>query len=152
MKTVSLKKSMRKKLDGWKSSGQPPADELIWVKADGKHYRGRFVEVKAGRLRVQSEKFGKGSVSLDQLSPASLAFAKRLSSMGTTAKPAPEQTKPEIEAWTSTDGKVVKARFVRLEDDKLTVETAAGKSYTFPLDRLDQKSQAKAKELARDKD
>ncbi len=142
----ALKKSVRAKLEKWKAGGRPAA-ELIWVRTDGRHYRGRFVEVKAGRLHVESEKFGKGSLLLDELSPGSQAYAKQLA--GSEEKPEkPATVERKIETWTSSDGKVVKARFVSLEEERLTVENAAGKSYTFPLKRLDQESQAKAKELA----
>ena len=141
----NLRKSMRKKLDGWKPSGKPPAGELIWVRANGRHYRGRFVEVREGRLHVESEKFGKGSVALKELSSASLAFAQQLLA---SAKSEPEPAGRKLESWTSSDGKSVKARFVNLNDGRLTVETEEGKSYTFPLGRLDPKSQARARELA----
>ena len=141
-----LKKSIRAKLAKWKTGGTP-SDEMIWVRKDGRHYRGRFIEVKDGRLHVQSEKFGKGSLPLDELSPASLSYAKQLAGTKSEAEePSPGASK--IETWTSRDGKVVQARFVALKDELLTVETAAGKAYTFPLDRLDQKSQAKAKQLS----
>ena len=121
------------------------------MRVDGRHYRGRFVEVKEGRLHVESEKFGKGSLPLGELSPGSLAFAKQLAGM--KAKPEPEEpVGQKVESWTSSDGKVVKARFVSLKGGELTVETASGKSYTFPLGRLDKNSQAKAKQLAGNKD
>ena len=137
-----LRKSMRKHLADWKPSTQIPDDELTWVKSDGRHYRGKFIEVKDERLHVESEKFGKGSVALSELGPGSLAYAKLLSDK----KPAPTETK--LESWKNTDGKAIEARFVSLKNNQLTVETDAGKSYTFPLDRLDQTSQAKAKKLA----
>ena len=144
----NLKKTVRAKLAVWKPGGKPSADELIWVRADGRHYRGRFIEVKEGRLHVESEKFGKGSLALEELSPGSLAFVKQLA--GVRANPKREQSERVIQAWTSSDGKVLRARFVRLEDGELTVETAAGNPYTFPLKRLDRESQAKAKRLAAD--
>ena len=145
-----LRKSVRKKLDGWKPADKPPADEWIWVRANGRHYRGRFVEVKDGKLHVESEKFGKGSVSLSELSAASLAFAQQLAGAG--KEPAEKTPGHSIETWKSSDGKAIEARFVKLEGNKLTVETTAGKSYTFPLQRLDQKSQQRAKQLAVGKD
>ncbi|MGI9244853.1 MAG: hypothetical protein ACR2RV_28880 [Verrucomicrobiales bacterium] len=141
-----LKRTMRAKLAGWKASDKPPAQELIWVRADGRHYRGRFVEVSGGRLRVESDKFGKGSLALGELAPGSLRFARQLSEKGGDA--APEESGHKIETWTSSDGKAVEARFVSLENDEITVETDAGKSYTFPLERLDRRSRMRAEEIA----
>ena len=145
-----LKETMRTKLAAWKPSGKPPADEFIWIRTDGRHYRGRFVEVKDAKLHVESTKFGKGSLRLEELSPASRAYAEQLASVGTpqAQNSGKGESEPKFENWTSSDGKVVKARFISLQDGKLTVETATGKSYTFPLDRLGEKSQARAKALA----
>ncbi len=42
---------------------------------------------------------------------------------------------------------MIEARFVSLAAGKLTVETAAGKSYTFPLQRLNEESRARAQAL-----
>lgn len=142
-----LRKALRGKLDAWRPGGLPPADELIWVRADGRHYNGRFVAVKAGRLHVQSEKFGEGSLPLGELSPCSQIFAKRLAAM--VEKPKPGGEEHEVETWTSSEGGDLQASFVSLIDGKLTVETATGKAHTFPLKRLSQESQARAKDLAK---
>ena len=140
-----LRKSIRAKL-GEAGAGGTGDAELIWVRKDGRHYRGRFIEVKDGRLHVESEKFGKGSLSLEELSPGSLSYAKLLA--GKVEGAVPDGAGDGIESWTSSDGKVIEARFVKLQGETLTVETAAGKSYSFPLGRLEAKSQARAKQLA----
>jgi hypothetical protein len=145
----NLKRAVRATLSGWNTNGKPPAHELIWVRADGRHYRGRFIDVSGGRLHVESEKFGRGSLALDELAPGSLGFAKQFA--GKQERPAPEQSGHRIETWTSTDGKAVDARFINLENDEITVETETGKSYTFPLRRLDRRSRVRAEEIARGK-
>lgn len=63
-----------------------------------------------------------------------------------TAKPKP---KGEIVEWTDKTGKfTVKARFVSLEDDKLTLEKADGKPVTMAISKLNDVGQKRAKKLA----
>ncbi|QTN34135.1 hypothetical protein HZ994_18030 [Akkermansiaceae bacterium] len=50
------------------------------------------------------------------------------------------------DTWTSSDGKTIEADFVRLQDDSLFLRSA-GKEYSVPLSRLDQKSQGYARFL-----
>lgn len=52
------------------------------------------------------------------------------------------------QSWTSNDGKVVQAAFVSLQGDLITLKTADGKTFTFPLSRLSAESQAQAKAAA----
>ncbi|SKB03850.1 Planctomycete cytochrome C [Prosthecobacter debontii] len=52
------------------------------------------------------------------------------------------------QSWTSSDGKVVQANFVSLQGDLITLKTADGKTFTFPLSRLSAESQAQAKAAA----
>ncbi|MFT4588781.1 MAG: hypothetical protein ACI8QF_002888 [Limisphaerales bacterium] len=51
------------------------------------------------------------------------------------------------ETWTSADGRTITATFVKVSDDKITLETK-GKQYTIPLSKLSPKSRAYALVLA----
>ncbi len=50
--------------------------------------------------------------------------------------------------WTSTDGKIIKAGFVRLNTDSVVIKTDAGKMFKVPLARLSPESQEQAKKSA----
>ncbi|MCB1134027.1 MAG: SUMF1/EgtB/PvdO family nonheme iron enzyme, partial [Verrucomicrobiae bacterium] len=48
--------------------------------------------------------------------------------------------------WTGTNRKTIRARFVSLENDRVTLELEGGKQAVVPLDRLDRASQKQARE------
>ncbi len=50
--------------------------------------------------------------------------------------------------WKNLEGKIIKARFVRLAGDSVMLLLANGKSYRYPLVKLSDESQAQAKKLA----
>ncbi|MEM0969225.1 MAG: c-type cytochrome domain-containing protein [Verrucomicrobiota bacterium] len=47
--------------------------------------------------------------------------------------------------WKNTEGKVIKAKFLGLEGEQISLLLANGKSYRFPLAKLDEASQEQAK-------
>ncbi|NOX99525.1 MAG: hypothetical protein GXP30_07330 [Verrucomicrobia bacterium] len=53
--------------------------------------------------------------------------------------------------WKNLEGKIIKARFVRLAGDSVMLLLANGKSYRYPLAKLSEESRAQAKKLAVDK-
>jgi hypothetical protein len=61
---------------------------------------------------------------------------------------APEGPPPPIQDWTNTDGKTIKARYVRMSGDAVVIKTADGKSYKVPLAKLSAASQELAKVAA----
>jgi hypothetical protein len=74
---------------------------------------------------------------------------------GTPGKPAsglkprePEAPPAPIQDWTSTDGKTIKARYVRMSGEAVVIKTADGKSWKVPLSKLSIVSQEQAKTAA----
>jgi hypothetical protein len=51
-----------------------------------------------------------------------------------------------LQSWTSSDGKVIQAKFIKLEGDYVTLEVG-GQQHKFPLARLSPESMALAKKL-----
>ena len=60
----------------------------------------------------------------------------------------PEGPPAPLQDWTSTDGKTIKARYVRMSGDAVVIKTADNKSWKVPLSKLDAASQARAKAAA----
>jgi len=54
----------------------------------------------------------------------------------------------EVVDWKNSAGKVIKARFVRLNGDSVMLLLENGKSYNYPLAKLSEESQAQAKKMA----
>lgn len=52
------------------------------------------------------------------------------------------------ETWVSAQGKRIRATFVSLNGDQLTLKLKGGKTYTMPLSKLNASSQTRAKDLA----
>ena len=50
-----------------------------------------------------------------------------------------------MQNWTSADGKVIQAKFIKLDGDSVVIERADGQQFTVPLSRLSPESQAQAK-------
>ncbi|MEM9283619.1 MAG: c-type cytochrome domain-containing protein [Verrucomicrobiota bacterium] len=63
-------------------------------------------------------------------------------------EPAMTDAAPEIHDWTNTSNVTIKAMFLAVKGTDISLKTAAGQVYTFPLDRLSPESQALAKRLA----
>jgi hypothetical protein len=53
-----------------------------------------------------------------------------------------------MQDWTSTDGKTIKARYVRMSGEAVVIKTADGKSWKVPLSKLSTTSQEQAKTAA----
>lgn len=65
---------------------------------------------------------------------------------GEPAAPA-ENSKEKFLTWTNTEGKAIEARFVRIAGDAVTLLMKDGKSYNYPLAKLNEESQSQAKKL-----
>lgn len=77
-----LTKLMGKRLDGWESSGNPPAEELTWMRGNERHYRGRYLELKDGELTVETVAGKSYSFPLQRLGKKSQARAQQLFDAG----------------------------------------------------------------------
>jgi len=62
-------------------------------------------------------------------------------------EPAAASEKDKFLSWTNTEGKSIEAKFVRMAGDAVTLMMKDGKSYNYPLAKLDEASQAQAKKL-----
>lgn len=132
---------------------ESPADRAIYWPLKGKdlHYTGSFVGLdESGKLRLKMQKDGKlATIPLDRLTPQSAVFARMLAGKEGNSDSEPASAdEPELESWTGSNGKTLQARFIRLVDDKVTLEMEDGKTYTLPLDRLAESSRERARELA----
>jgi hypothetical protein len=66
-----------------------------------------------------------------------------------TAKKAPAKSDSPLRTWTSKNGKFkIQAKFVRLEDDQLTLEKEGGDTVTVALEKLSEADQKAAREFA----
>ena len=66
---------------------------------------------------------------------------------GSLAPRTPETPAP-LQDWTNTEGKTIKARYVRMSGDAVVIKTAEGKSFKVPLAKLAAVSQQQAKAAA----
>jgi Planctomycete cytochrome C len=78
--------------------------------------------------------------SLDGAAPT----AKKPSSSGL----APREPEVPLQDWTNTEGKTIKARYVRISGEAVVIRTADNKSYKVPLAKLSPASQDQAKAAA----
>lgn len=93
----------------------------------------------------------------NRLTPAELALLEgwikegATLTVGTAAAPAaaPTALPAAAQTWTSSDGRMVEASFVRLEGDTVQLRvTATGVVHSFPMTRLSAESQAQARAAA----
>ncbi len=116
--------------------------QLRWPMKENRYGNGKFVDLDGEWLNLEGKNGEKGRYAVADMTEASLAFARELAG----AAPAVAGGF-EIETWTSNDGKTLEAKFVSLDGESVTLETAAGKRYTLPLERLDSFSAARAQQL-----
>jgi len=63
----------------------------------------------------------------------------------TAAPAAPATAGGAMQNWTSSDGKVIQAKFIKLDGDNVVIQRADGQTFSVPLSRLSPESQAQAK-------
>lgn len=139
---------------------------MQWKLNDGKsHHKGEFVSCTEGRLTILQEGTQR-TYPLEAFNAGTVAYAKRLQSMKERKELDNSKDKPEnspkkkegpmaelkAENWTNSKGQTVKATFVKLDGEKITLRLANGKESTFNLNVLSTESIARAKELAAVKD
>lgn len=152
LKEAKKYREMKKRVvaicEGESEPERNPDRVLYWSSKGGdRYYVGSFQKVDdKGKLVLKSKEGKTMKVGFHLLSTNAAQFAKRLAGQGEKSAPAVEATL-DYEDWTGSNGKVIKAKFVKLVDDKVTLEMESGKNYTLPLDRLTKASQNRAKEL-----
>ncbi|SVE19172.1 uncharacterized protein METZ01_LOCUS472026, partial [marine metagenome] len=87
------------------------------------------------------------ALPLTQLSPESQELAKTLANLPKEPAPKPVVGKDEPQEWEDANGKAIRARFIKLEGETLTIEMN-GQNFDLPLARLSPDSQALARQLA----
>jgi mono/diheme cytochrome c family protein len=89
---------------------------------------------------------GKNRLTTDELKLLETWITEGASLTGGAAPAAAAPTAGGAQKWTSTDGKIIEATFVRLEGDNVVLTvTATGTTHAVPLARLSPESQAQAK-------
>ena len=119
---------------------------LDWTDKTGRTIRARLVKVVGDNLTIELE----GplyDLPLAQLSPETQELAKTL--IIPTKEPAPEPVvgKDGPQEWKDVNGKAIRARFIKLAGETLTIEMN-GQPFDLPLVRLSPDSQALARKLA----
>lgn len=54
-------------------------------------------------------------------------------------------TRPVMQNWTNTDGRIIQASMLRMEGDNVMLQMANGQTYPYPMSKLSADSQALAK-------
>ena len=120
---------------------------LDWTDKKGRTIRAKLVKIVADNLTIELE----GSLydlPIAQLSAETQALTKTLASP--TQKPAPPKPATKVDEpqeWKDVNGKPIKARFIKLSGETLTIEMN-GQNFDLPLARLSPDSQALARQLA----
>ncbi len=127
-----------------------PDQILRWqLKGRNSGYTGSFVGIDSkGRLEFKDKSGKVYRKPMNVFAESAANFARFLAGQEAASGGAVSDVVYGIEPWTSSDGKVIQAKFVSLGDDKVTLETDKGKSYTLPLSRLSEDSRERARELA----
>lgn len=152
-----VKRAVKAKLKIWEESAvgvekNIPEGELRWTSSEGgRYYTGKFEKIEGDKVFLTGATRSMG-VPLQNLSTVAQSYAKELGALQQSAREkkaiADKMPKLELEAWTSSDGNPLQATFTSLIDGKITIVNAAGKTYTFPMERLNEASQARAENLA----
>jgi hypothetical protein len=129
-----------------------PKLDFYWpVKGKDSYYIGAFREINAKGVIVLQTAAGKTlRLKPALLTDAAANYARKLAGVEGSAKEETTETtaeKPVMEAWTSSEGKTIQARFLSLANGKITLELSDGRTATLPLDRFNADSQARAREL-----
>ncbi len=129
------------------SSGKGNRNDFIdWTDKTGRTIRARLVKSVGDNLQIELE--GKTfELPLAQLNAESQKLAKALAKESNEPAPPPVIDKDEAQEWKDANGRAIRARFIKLVGETLTIELN-GKPFDLPLARLSPDSQALAKQLA----
>ena len=148
-------KSVLEKVEQFEEDGTVGAQPNVfswYMNTQGAYKNLPFSSIDSEHILLGNKKF-----KHSQLQPGAIKFAKRYQEhqlelkIGSALKDLKSSfVYPEQEEWTSSQGKVVKAKFQSLSDDNqltLVVEKFGQSDRTFklPLDKFNQASQEKAK-------
>jgi len=125
-----------------------PVPKLDWgIKGTQGSLTGTFVKLEDNKklfLKIKGKEYGN---DFKEFNEGVHTYVKYLTEVANKQKVQKNAYVPEI--WESSkNGKTIKATFVSLINDKITLKLTTGKLVTFSLDKLSPKSQEKAKSLA----
>jgi hypothetical protein len=144
-----------------KSAIPSDTDQLVIFSSGGRYSSLYLTEVVSDtefKFSRQPNMAGKGKIwDTTKGNPGLRRFAKRVMKIKSEVANAERQKridelmpKFEAERWTNTEGKIVQATFISLIDGNITIEVPRRKNpITFPLTKLNEASQDRAKELAK---
>jgi hypothetical protein len=129
------------------SSGKGNRNEFVdWIDKTGRTIRARLVKSVGDNLQIELE--GKTfELPFAQLNAESQKLAKALAKESNEPAPPPVVGKDEAQEWKDANGRAIRARFIKLVGEMLTIELN-GKPFDLPLARLSPDSQALARQLA----
>ena len=129
------------------SSGKGNRNEFVdWIDKTGRTIRARLVKSVGDNLQIELE--GKTfELPFAQLNAESQKLAKALAKESNEPAPPPVVGKDEAQEWKDANGRAIRARFIKLVGETLTIELN-GKPFDLPLARLSPDSQALARQLA----
>ncbi len=117
------------------------------IASNGRHYVGEFVELKNSKtLILKSPRDKKMKIPMSELTLGAQKYARFLSGSGQESTP---KEKAEIEEWQSAQGgKSIRATFISLNGELITLRKEDGKTLTFKLSLLSEESQQRAEKLS----
>ena len=123
-----------------------------WTNIEGKTIRARLVKALGDNLTLEMGEGQEFELKLSDLSEKSQALANNLANdkLETTEPPKEKPTTPEVSGlheWINKSGRKIKAEFVKVEGDTLTIKMN-DKEFGLKLASLSEQSQALAKSLA----
>ena len=113
----------------------------------GFSYPGHFIKLEGENIHLKDEKGKAYSLPFTKLTETAVAYAKKLD--GKEAEEAAKAAAPKEEDWTNEKGVVIKASFVALNREKVTLKLANGKESTFALNLLSKESRTRAQGYAK---
>ena len=123
-------------------------DFLDWTDKKGRAIRARIVKFVGDNLTVELE----GAIHelpLAQLNAESQKLAQSLAEESSRPGPQAVVGKDEPQEWKDVNGRAIRARFIKLVSETLTIEMN-GQPFDLPLASLSPDSQALARQLASD--
>jgi len=131
-----------------------PVQNALSHKASGKYIPKTVVmdnALKECIVRVPYEEWKNDSKATRKVKDAIKKYEKEneeTSDSSSSLKSSTYKPPAPLKDWTNSEGKTVKARFIKLNEDSVTLKTATGKQVDYPLDKLSSESQAQAKASA----
>lgn len=124
------------------------AYECWLIASNGRYHTGEFTELKDDKLILKSPQGKNIKIRMSKLTAGAQEYARLRAGSGSEEESVTTE-EPEVEAWgSSKGGKSMRATFISLDGEMITLKKEGGKTITFKLSLLSEESQQRAKELA----